>query len=44
MLECHLLAARSISLHDTTLPEIDVFGLCHVLKESPRGQRFIPIV
>src|SRR6266853_3964372 len=40
--ECHLLQPDLIILHDT-LPEIDVLGLCRLLKESPRNE-LIPIV
>src|SRR5712672_455539 len=42
MRECHSLQPDLIILHDT-LPEIDVFGLCRRLKESPRNE-LIPIV
>jgi putative two-component system response regulator len=40
--QCHLLQPDLIMLHDT-LPEIDAFGLCRRLKESPRNE-LIPIV
>src|SRR6266404_4747832 len=40
--QCHLLQPDLIILHDT-LPEIDAFGLCRRLKESPRNE-LIPIV
>jgi len=40
--QCHLLQPDLIILHDT-LPEIDPFGLCRRLKESPRNE-LIPIV
>ena len=40
--QCHLLQPDLIIMHDT-LPEIDAFGLCRRLKESPRNE-LIPIV
>jgi len=40
--QCHSLQPDLIILHDT-LPEIDAFGLCRRLKESPRNE-LIPIV
>jgi putative two-component system response regulator len=40
--QCQLLQPDLIILHDT-LPEIDAFGLCRRLKESPRNE-LIPII
>jgi putative two-component system response regulator len=40
--QCQVLQPDLILLHDT-LPEIDAFGLCRFLKESPRNE-LIPIV
>src|SRR5260370_15334716 len=40
--QCHVLQPDLIIPHDT-LPEIDVLGLCRLLKESPRNE-LIPIV
>ena len=40
--QCHSLQPDLIILHDA-LPEIDAFGLCRRLKESPRNE-LIPIV
>ena len=42
MRQCQLLQPDLIMIHDT-VPEIDAFGLCRRLKESPRNE-LIPIV